>query len=285
MKKILIIGASSESGKYLFQHIKKEKSDIFFCDISKSYNSELDSRWFESNLTDYDSMKQIIASVVPDQIYNFAGSFSNIFDTDYIVNVLLTKNIFDAIIELKLNSRILLVGSAAEYGAIDVNENPVNENHPLNPVSIYGLTKVYQTNLMKFYHRTKNINVVMARTFNLISSNMSEKLFIGRLYKQIDEYKKGVIEKISLGNLQNKRDYIDIDEAVKKYSIIMEKGFSGEVYNVGSGKSITISELLEDVLKRNDLTMDCVGKNNFDNRFDIKDVYADVDKLYSLEEL
>ncbi len=169
------------------------------------------------DLSDYDSVKMIIGTVKPDQIYNFAGSFSNDYALDYKVNVLLTKNIFDSVIELKLDSRILLVGSAAEYGAIDEKDNPINENYPLNPVSVYGLTKVYQTNLMNFYYKIKNINVVMARTFNLRSSNISEKLFIGRLYKQIDEYKKGVITKISLGNLQNKRDYIDIDEAVMRY--------------------------------------------------------------------
>jgi len=65
----------------------------------------------------------------------------------------------------------------------------------------------------------------------------------------------------------------------------MDKGLSGEVYNVGSGKSITISELLEDVLKKNNLTMDCVSINNFDDRFDVKDVCADVEKLYRLKEL
>jgi nucleoside-diphosphate-sugar epimerase len=75
----------------------------------------------------------------------------------------------------------------------------------------------------------------MALTLNLLKINIIDKVFIGRLYKQIKEYKLEAVSKIILGNMSNKRDYIPIDDAVKKYILIMERGTSGEVYNVGSG--------------------------------------------------
>lgn len=57
----------------------------------------------------------------------------------------------------------------------------------------------------------------MARTFNLLGKNMSDKIFIGKLYRQIDEFKRGALNKIILGNLDNKRDYISIEDAIKIY--------------------------------------------------------------------
>jgi len=88
-----------------------------------------------------------------------------------------------------------------------------------------------------------------------------------------------------LGNLDNKRDYILIEDAVKKYVLIMESGKTGECYNVGSGKSLRISDILDGILKENDLDMNCVSINNLDNRIDIKDIYADVKKVRQLEYL
>ena len=64
-----------------------------------------------------------------------------------------TKNIFDSIREINVKARVLLVGSAAEYGRIEEADNPVSEAHPLRPISIYGLTKVMQTTLMAYLRR------------------------------------------------------------------------------------------------------------------------------------
>jgi GDP-4-dehydro-6-deoxy-D-mannose reductase len=212
------------------------------------------------------------------------GSFNNDYDIDYRVNVLSTKNLLDTCLKLNLKCRILLIGSSAEYGIVTEKDNPVREDHPLSPVSIYGLTKSYQTHLMQYYHNVHNMDIVMARTFNIMGKGISNKLFIGRLYEQLDEYKRGNISEILMGNLQNKRDYIDIKKAVRDYRLIMEYGLSGEVYNVGSGKSIKIYDLLDKILKDNKLSMNIVKERPTEklNKLDIKDIYADISKLSSL---
>ena len=104
---------------------------------------------------------------------HLAGSFTNDYELDYAANVLSTKNILDALLSSECKARILLIGSAAEYGAIDEEENPIAETHPLKPISIYGLTKVLQTQLMDYYYRMHQINIVMARTFNILGSRGS----------------------------------------------------------------------------------------------------------------
>ena len=91
-------------------------------------------------------------------------------------------------------SRVLLVGSSAEYGNIEEGESPISELHPLNPTSIYGLTKIFQTHLMRLYVELHGLDIVMARVFNLNGKGISDKLFIGSLYKQIKDFKSNKIK-------------------------------------------------------------------------------------------
>jgi len=285
LKTILIIGANGVSGKYLYNLIGKSEKALYFSDLNDAFDNKLNKKWYKNDFSDFTKARRVISAINPDQIYNLAGSFSNDFKTDFRNNVLVTKSIFDSVIELNLNTKILIIGSAAEYGIIDIDNNPIKESHPLNPVSIYGLTKVFQNNLMAYYFNSKKVNVVMARTFNLLSGEVSEKLFIGRLFKQIHEYKEKKISKIIVGNLENKRDYIKIDDAVEKYKIIMDRGEPGEVYNVGSGQSVSTKELLLSILEENNLSMDDVEIRNPDNRYDVKNIFADLNKINKLEYL
>lgn len=236
------------------------------------------------DLTDTAAVNSLLTSVRPRQIYHLAGSFSNDYETDYRVNVLAAKNLMEGCLQLQLECRILLVGSSAEYGLISAEDNPVSELQLLNPVSIYGVTKAMQTHMMKYYYYVHNLDVVMARTFNLIGKNMSNRLFIGRLYEQIEKFKKGEIEKITLGNLDNRRDYLPVNAAVSCYRTIMNNGEAGEFYNVGSGTSITMRELLKKILADNGLSETVVeaGVVPSVNKLDVKDMYADIRKISKL---
>ena len=277
MMKILITGANGFTGSHLVKYLQ-QNSDLKLCCVSRNKTQDHD---YVCDLTDYDSVNSLIQEIQPDQIYHLAGSFTNDYQVDYANNVLSSKNILDSIIQNKLTCRVLLMGSAAEYGFIKEEDNPVKEDHPLNPVSIYGLTKVYQTHLMKFYHQVHELDIVMARTFNLLGKNISNRLFIGRIYQQIEQYKKGEIKKIMLGSLDSKRDYLKVEEAIKDYEKSMNFGEKGEVYNIGSGFSVKLSDLLEKILLDNNLTMDIIEikRRNFVNKLNIDDIFADLAKI------
>jgi len=278
---VLITGADGFSARHLISVLsKRDNLQLSYSDVNPKGRDDL----YPCDLADLDSTLALIAKTKPKQIYHLAGSFSNNYEDDYKGNVVTTKNILDSVFETKLKCRILIIGSSAEYGNVALSDNPVKEGHPLNPVSIYGLTKVYQTHLIKHYFSIYNLDIVMARTFNLFGNGISDRLFIGKVYDQINKYKKGNISKITLGNLDNKRDYIAAEDACKYYAMIMNYGVSGEIYNVGSGRSTKIYDLLQMILKENKLSMDIVNTNadNNLNKIDISDIYADIKKLLNL---
>ena len=280
--RILVTGAKGFSGRCLVDLLAQRSGHHVY--LTDRLPGNLDN-YFICDLGDKRSVLALIEKTYPDQIYHLAGSFSNDYDIDYEANVLSLKNILDSLLSLELGTRVLIVGSAAEYGIGDPGNNPVCEDRPLAPVSVYGLTKLYQTCLMHYYCNVHKMDLVMARTFNLFGRGMSNHLFIGRVYDQIKKYKRGEISKVSVGNLLNKRDYIDVFDAMKYYELIMKNGTTSEVYNVGSGKSTMIKDLLQKILDEFELSMDILEvKVDFNpDKLDIADIYADISKLKELK--
>jgi nucleoside-diphosphate-sugar epimerase len=236
------------------------------------------------DLRDHKSVAKLLSQVKPDQIYNVAGSITNNYDECYTSSVIITKNLFDVMDSMKYTGRLLLVGSAAEYGLVSVGDLPVKETQSPNPVSMYGMTKAYQSVLMKTYWRLFDLNVVMVRPFNLIGKGISENLFPGRLQRSIEDLKAGRIKRIQTGSLSAHRDYIYINDALLNYQLVMNAGVSGEVYNIGSGRSILLRDLLKDILKEQGLDISVVDETPVleKNKLDVPDIYADISKLESL---
>ena len=143
-EKILVTGAYGFLGKSI-QNILKGCNDkrLFLSDIKKSKKSN----YIQCDFVNYTSVKNLIHTVKPDKIYHLAGTFTNDYIEDYNGNVLSTKNILSSIKQVQPNCRIMLIGSAAEYG-IKPKKGPVKENQELNPHTFYGLSKVFQTHLM-----------------------------------------------------------------------------------------------------------------------------------------
>ena len=278
--KTLITGAAGFSGRHLSAWLEQQGDGIIY---ASDIHEQIGSNWHCGDLGDFAFVEQLLTSIRPEQIYHLAGSFSNDYRLDYRSNVESTRNIFEVIRQLALRCRVLLIGTAAEYGLIASEDNPISEEYPLRPVSIYGLTKSWQTQLMQFYWRRYRLDLVMARTFNLIGAGISPRLFIGKLHQQIADYRSHKITAISLGNLAGKRDYLPIAAAVRHYYQIMNHGRSGEIYNVGSGRSLAMRELLDQILAENGLADAAVTTSaTRDNEFDVADIYADINRLTHL---
>lgn len=225
-----------------------------------------------------------IATLKPDEIYHLRGSYTNDYAADYASNVLSTKEILDAVCAAKLTTRVFLIGSSAEYGFPLSKDKAVSEEHPLRPVSIYGLMKLFQTELMGTYIRLYGMDIVAVRPFNLLGRGMSPILFAGKMEQEIERYKRGEIKEIVTGDLSIERDYIALEEAVKYYRLVMEKGKTGEVYNVGSGKTVPLREILRRMLSEAGLGMEIVreAKHKTPGKIVVPKIFADISKIKQL---
>lgn len=274
--RILVLGSLGFIGssfiKYCIDNEKCSSNNLIGIDIHAVENNSLEIKYEVCDVTNSSLLKKILKKYNPTHILNCIGLFaSNDFDLMLKINVNISQSILEYYSENGNSniSKILLIGSAAEYGF--PKTLPVLESDPLNPVNYYGLSKVFQTKLAEFYYENYNIPVVIARPFNIIGLNISDKLAYGSFQKKVQEASNNSI--IKTGNLSSFRDYLDVSEVCKMLFTVLFKGASGEIYNICSGKETLTRDILLKIITES-------GKNLLIEEGIVKDPKADVDRIY-----
>lgn len=183
-----------------------------------------------------------------DAIYNCSGCISEKYRDLISSNVIVTINLLDAVYSLKINSSIVLIGSAAEYGTHGVNL----EYDDCDPSSFYGMSKLNQTFIAKQYVKKNNMNIKIVRPSNVFSEQArNTNTIVGKVFSH--DFENG---KLKLGNLSAMRDYIHVDDVVSALICVSEHGVSGEIYNVGSFDAVTVRNVVKYIMKIRGLDYD-----------------------------
>ncbi len=260
MKKILITGASGFTGSYLCEHLCSQNKFEIFGTYHREENY-LSSpvkekiKFIKIDLTDYQSVFNLISKIKPNLFFHLAGatspakSFNDPIRT-FTDDVNSQINLLEAIRKNNLiNSKILIVSSAEIYGRVNTSQLPINENTPLSPASPYAVSKIAQDYLGLQYFLSYKLHCVRVRPFNHIGPRQKPIFVASDFAKQIALIEKGKNKPvISVGNLSAKRDFTDVRDIVKAYQLALEKGLSSESYNIGSGISHSAKEILDILL-------------------------------------
>ena len=254
MSVYLITGANGFCGRHIADVL--EPGDNIVYGISRRIPNDLivahpNIKYEECNLIDHASVFEMLRNIKPDCIFHLAAESSvatswkspiNIMNN----NVLSQINIFESIRELELSTRIVVACSSEEYGLIRQSDIPVTETCCFNPVSTYAVSKVAQDMLAYQYYKSYSMDILRVRSFNLTGPGRPPMYALSSFAKQISEIEKGLVKNtIFVGNLNVKRDFTDVRDAVKAYYQIALKGKAGEVYNLCSGKTRSLKHLLE----------------------------------------
>jgi GDP-4-dehydro-6-deoxy-D-mannose reductase len=260
-KKILITGASGFAGSHLIDYlVKNSDNDIFGTYYSDKSLENLHSQADRIELVKVDLRNEketleLIEKIMPDAIYHLAAftspADSFISPNETVINNISSQiNLFEAIKKNKLiNSRILITSSAEVYGKVKKEDLPMDENTPFNPTNPYAVSKLTQDFLGRQYFLSYNLKIIRARPFNHIGPRQSPNFVVSSFAKKIVEIEKGKKEPVLIvGNLESKRDFTDVRDMVRAYALLIERGMPGDVYNIGSGISYKISDILAKLL-------------------------------------
>ena len=206
------------------------------------------SKQVHANLLEKAQLVDLFNELLPDAIINCAGIVDTSKDTS--LNKTFTENILKAVTASKANpQRIIIIGSAGEYGVVGSKNLPVDEETPLAADSGYGLSKRQETTFALEYAKQHNLPVVIARGFNPIGYGMGEKFLTSRIIGQINEIKYGSRREIEVSRLDACRDYIDIRDVARAIKVLVDNKPKFDVYNIGSGISTSNKELVEMLVK------------------------------------
>lgn len=261
----LITGIAGFTGIHLAEYLLSpdrynDNIDLYGIDIVRNVNKDAQSlldkvKVLTCDILDEEEMKKTLEEIKPDRIFHLAGLT---FDPNshrspekfYITNVFGTINLLEAVKQLKINPLIHIACSSAEYGLILENENPVTETNYFRPISPYGISKLAQDMVGYQYYKNYGLKIIRTRAFNIPGPGEREDFVCSNFARQIALIEKGKQEAIIyVGNLEAKRDFVDIRDVVKGYWLASDKGISGEVYNLCSGKAYSIGKMLDILLQ------------------------------------
>ncbi|MFH1423749.1 MAG: GDP-mannose 4,6-dehydratase [Candidatus Nealsonbacteria bacterium] len=258
--KILITGITGFVGSYLAEYCLAKKGAKVYGTMlagekfqgTKQIKDKIG--FFQCNLTDQGAVIRLLKKLRPDKIFHLAAlsavavSWKSPEQILYN-NILAELNLFDAIRKLKLNPVIHIAGSSEQYGLVSKKDLPVKEDTPFHPLSPYAVSKITQEALAYQYHKSYGLKTVTTRAFNHTGPRRSKQFVISSFAYQIAAIERGLQKPvIYTGNLNSWRDFSDVRDVVKAYWLATEKCKFGEAYNVGSGKTHQIKDVLKILL-------------------------------------
>lgn len=193
------------------------------------------------DLNNYGFIKSVVDEFQPDLVFHLAANKERSRSIDIVRtaiddNLISSLNLFQSLVGLKNLKSIITLGTIDEYGAAS---SPYLETASEMPNTAYGLSKLFVSDLALFFYRTQNLPITIIRPSLAYGPWQGTEMFIPSLLKSL---LNGLDYKMTLG--AQKRDFIyvsDLIEVILKLSV-SGKG-QGEIYNVGSGESIALSEV------------------------------------------
>lgn len=260
----LITGIGGFVGRHLARHLLAQPNvtvhGTTYLPVERHTElAEMGVRLVQADLTDEATVERALNESAPDHIYHLAAqsfvpvSFENPWET-LSNNIRAQLNVLHALAQAGGQAvRVLVVGSAQEYGPVEPEAVPVDESQPLRPTSPYSVSKVTQDMLGLQYFLTYNLHVVRVRPFNHIGPGQDKRFVAADFASQVAAIEAGLNEPVMwVGNLAPKRDFTDVRDVVRAYHLLLDKGQPGEVYNIGSGQARSIQQLLDTLLDLTD---------------------------------
>ena len=282
-KNILVTGGAGFIGSHLVNSLLKKGATVTIIDdlsTGRKSNVNIKAKFIDGDIRNFDILTECLDNI--DIIYHLAAdartkeSSMGWYDPirDIRINAEATLNLFRAIMEQDLDSRIIYTSSAAVYG--EPQYTPIDEDHPTNPLSPYGISKLSGEKYAFAYFKEFGIKSISARIFNTYGPRQSRYVLFDLLKKL--QSNKNRLE--VLGNGKNIRDYSYISDTVDALLLLIEKGHWGKVYNVAGENPISISDLIVLILTELNLigiTEVCYTGNSW--KGDITRMMADITKI------
>ncbi len=274
--KAFVTGANGFAGPHLIAHLHASGDDVVASD--RSGREPLD-------ITDRESVHERIAKVRPEIVYHLAA-FTHVGQSFSAparvlrVNIEGTANVLDASRAAAVH-RVVVIGSAEEYGLVAPEDLPLREDAPLRPVSPYAASKVAASYLALQAWLGSGLETIRVRAFNHTGPGQSPNFLVAALANRIAAAERDGTDEIPIGSVEPVRDLNDVRDIVRAYRLLAEHGDPGEVYNVCSGRGVSVADMADELLSHARRPLRLVQDPDLVRPVDIPRLVGDPTKIHA----
>lgn len=244
--RVLVTGASGQIGSYVLERFM-DKYDAVGVDLKPCPIKDLKDLIIQGDLRNYEFVRKVVKSI--DAVIHLAAQVSvenswndPVYDAEN--NIIATINLLKACSEYGVD-RFVYISSAAVYG--NPQYVPIDENHPKNPISPYGVSKLAGEYYCRVF--SDRIHTVIVRPFNVFSARIDpNNPYSGVIAKFIYRVKQK-LPPVIYGDGKQTRDFVHVSDVVDFIEIAFKRGENGGAYNVGTGRETSIIELAEIIME------------------------------------
>lgn len=255
--RVCITGVGGFAGSFLAELLIHEGNEVHGVlsirnDRSNLVNIENQIILYPTDLCDPHATVELLGTIRPDCIFLLAAdavpsqSFGRVREV-LSTNSLITINIYEALRMTGLKPRLLCVSSVDVYKttAGDV----LDENSKIGPLNPYAISKHVQELLCQYYGHVHALQSIIVRPFAFTGPRQKPCFAIPSFARQIARIEQGEqVPMIEVGNINVVRDYSDVRDIVRGFVAALDHGKEAEVYNLCSGRGITLHEILETLI-------------------------------------
>lgn len=247
--KALVTGSHGFVGRHLVDHLETSGDEVATADRSDGVD-----------ILDPSALHAALADARPQVVYHLAGFADVGASWDAPLDALRTNgegvlNVLEAARKVGVE-RVLVVSSADVYGRVAGADLPLDEEQPLAPISPYGASKVAGEYVALQAWLGSGLETVRVRAFNHIGPGQSPSFIASAMAERIANAEREGADVVAVGNVTPRRDFTDVRDVVRAYRLAMLGGEPGEVYNVASGRAISIEQLCRALIDASDRALE-----------------------------
>jgi len=255
--RILITGYSGFVGRYLIEECSRRVPDATLIGVSNHaprHPIPASAIALHADMADAGRVQEVVREARPDLIFHLAAQASVAVSWADPVGTLAINaggavHLLEALRAEAPGARLVLVGSGEQYGLVPPEENPIGEDRNQQPINPYAVAKTTQDLFGYQYFKAYGLPIVRVRPFNHFGPGQAPSYVIADFARQIALAEAGRRDRtLRVGNLAARRDFLPVEDVVRAYLAVAERGRAGQAYNVGSGEGRAIGEILDQLL-------------------------------------